>query len=253
MSAAESPYPAPPEISAIPGPSIARRRSLPTGRAVIGALLVTLAAIGLFTAYRQAVGEPDTQYVVVARPVEAGARIGVGDVRVDAIELPDGIAPTVFGDASTVVGAVAITPLGEGQLLQRSDVLLLAPGEAADDPPWREFSFTIASARAVDGQIRPGERVDLIATYTTSGDTDTVVVFRDAPVLRRSESTDGLLASTGGLVITVALDDPASVLAAVNAVDDAQELTVIRATKVDGQELPSTFSFEPAADTEADG
>ncbi len=109
-------------------------------------------------------------------------------------------------------------------MLQRSDVLLLAPGEEPDDPPWREFSFSIAAARAVDGQIRPGETIDLVATYSVQSESDTVVVFRDAPVLRITEASDGLLSSTGGVTITVALADPSTVLAAVNAVDDAEEL-----------------------------
>lgn len=254
MSARESPYPTPPEITGAAGPSITRRRGLPTGRAVVGALLVSVAAIGLFVAYRQAVGEPDTSFVVLAERVEAGQRVTAADVQMENIELPDSVTATVFGDPSAVIGAVAIVPLRAGEMLQRSDVLLLAPGEEPDDPPWRELSFSIAAARAVDGQIRPGETIDLVATYSVQSETDTVVVFRDAPVLRITEASDGLLSSTGGVTITVALADPSTVLAAVNAVDDAEELTVVRATKVADQELPDSFRFDGVATTApADG
>ncbi len=249
MTTRDSPYPTPPDITGAAGPSITRRRGLPTGRAVVGALLVSLAAIGLFVAYRQAVGEPDTSFVVLNGRVEAGQRVTAADVQMEKIELPDSVTATVFSDPSSVIGGVAIVPLRAGEMLQRSDILLLAPGEAPDDPPWRELSFSIASARAVDGQIRPGETIDLIATYSVQGDTDTVVVFRDAPVLRITEASDGLLSSTGGFTITVALADPSTVLAAVNAVDDAQELTVVRATKVGEQELPDSFRFEGATTT----
>jgi hypothetical protein len=244
MVTRKSPNPEPQEVSGSRGPSITRRRSLPTGRAVVGALLVTLAAIGLFVAYRQAVGEPDTGYLVLEHRVEAGQRVTDADLRLEKIELPDSMTPTVFNDAAAVIGAVAIVPLRMGELLQRGDVLLLAPGELPEDPPWREFSFSIARSRALDGQIRSGEIIDLLATYSVNANTDTVVVFRNAPVLRVTDVSEGILSSTGGVTITAALTDPSTVLAAVNAIDDAKELTVIRATKASDQELPNSFQFD---------
>lgn len=252
MTTLERPYPQPVAEDDEPTPaghSIIRRRGLPTGRAVLGGLLVTLAAVGLFVAYRQTVGEPDTNYVVVDQSVAAGARITAGDLRTEAIDLPDDIATTAFTSVDAVVGAVAVTPLGAGELLSQNNAMPLATGEDADDPPWREVSFTVPVDKAVDGQIRAGEVVDLAATYVTQGEAETVVVFRSAQVLRVSEASSDVLTGGSGLTLTVALIDPADVLATINAVDDASAVTVIRATKAPDQTLPDSFDYVPGVET----
>ncbi|MDH3756170.1 MAG: SAF domain-containing protein [Acidimicrobiia bacterium] len=248
MTTAQDPYPKPSTPAGLPAANtIARRRGLPTGRAVLGALLVAVAAIGLFVAYREAVGEPDTDYVILEAAVEPGERITAADVRIEAIDLPPEVGATAFTSIDQVVGAVAITPLASETIVPRDNVLLLAPGEEPESPPWREMSFGIGIDHAVDGRLRPGERIDMIATYSTQSEAETVVVFRDAPVLRVSEGEGGVLSSTDGLVITVALVDPAEVLATINAVDDADEITVIRATKASDQVLPDSYDYEPSS------
>ena len=93
-----------------------------------------------------------------------------------------------------------------------------SPVEGAD------LSFAITTDRALGGSIRPGERVDLIATLPGGG---TSQVAEDAVVIETRTETDGLLTETGRLLLTVRLQAQAEVLGLVEAVDEGQ-LTVVR-------------------------
>ena len=59
--------------------SITPRRSLPSGRAVVGALLVTVAAVGSFVVATAGESTPDVSYLVAARPIDAGESVTVAD------------------------------------------------------------------------------------------------------------------------------------------------------------------------------
>ncbi|MET0488760.1 MAG: hypothetical protein ABW143_00865, partial [Acidimicrobiales bacterium] len=72
--------------------------------------------------------------------------------------------------------------------------------------------------------IRPGERVDLVATLPGGR---TSQVAEDAVVIETRTETDGLLTETGRLLLTVRLQAQAEVLGLVEAVDEGQ-LTVVR-------------------------
>ena len=54
------------------GRTIRPRRSLPGGRAVVGAFLVVVAAVGTFGAYLSATAAPSTSYLVAARSFQLG-------------------------------------------------------------------------------------------------------------------------------------------------------------------------------------
>lgn len=239
-----------PSTDSKPSRTIRRRRGLPTGRAVVGALLITLASVGLFVAYRNAAAEPSTHFVVLDRPIPAGQRITAADVHLEPLDLTTQLASTAFGSIEVLEGAVAKGPLAANHLVVTSEIILLAPGESADDPPWRELSFNLETSRAVDGTLRPGERIDLVATYTNAGVSQTVVVFADTPVLRITDASGEVLSTTGAITITVGLADPNLVLAAVNAIDDATALTVVRSTKAPGQRLPDYFVFKPQTEND---
>ncbi len=233
-----------------PTRSIHRRRGLPTGRAVVGAFLVTVASVGLFAAYRDAAATPSTTYVVLDHAVAAGQRISAADVHLEPLDLNDQLTATTFTSVASVEGAVATEFLAANHLLTRSEVLLLSPGETAADPPWRELSFVLETSRAVDGTLRPGERIDLLATYDSATSANTVVVFADTPVLRITDASSEVLSTTGAITITIGLSDPELVLATVNAVDEAQALTVVRSTKAPGQQLPASFTFKAEEEPE---
>src|SRR4051812_10364383 len=67
---------------------IHRRRSLPGTRAVVGALLVALAAVGLFVASTSASARGRVHVVVATRDLAIGDHIGSGEIGLQQVELP---------------------------------------------------------------------------------------------------------------------------------------------------------------------
>jgi Flp pilus assembly protein CpaB len=138
--------------------------------------------------------------------------------------LPEAVATGAFGEGSEdeVLGSVAIGPVGAGELLQRSSVR--AAG-TVDRSPY-EVSFQIDAARALNGALRPGERVDVIATTGVGSTAVTERILDDAIVIGVGAPPSASLV-TSDVVVTVALDDADAVLRLSTAADTGQ-LTLVR-------------------------
>lgn len=174
------------------------RAVLPSGRALVGALLMSSAAIGTFVAWSRSSQQSDDAYVVAARSVQPGERLSADDVRSVAVDL-DGSPVPAFASEEAVVGRVALGPIGEGELVQPAQVT-----EVADDSLSTEVSFMLPRDRAVDGRLRSGDSVDIIVT---EGDVTRVAVDEVRVVSSAEES--GLGGAPGaGIVVTVGLADP---------------------------------------------
>lgn len=205
------------------GRTLERRRTLPSGRAVVGGFLIALAAVGGYGAVilNRA---PLPRFVVAATTLRVGQRITPSDLTTEPMRLPANLADNLaFTRPATLVGAVVVAPVQAGELLQVSDVVA-SPGPGRD----RELSFPIAPARALDGDLRPGDRVDVLATFGQAGSAVTTAVVEDADVVAVSASSGGL-AGSSDLVITVRLRTPAEVVALVNAVNTG-EIVLVRAS-----------------------
>lgn len=187
--------------AAPPTRAVLRRRSLPSSRAVVGGFLVAAAAVGSFGAYAAASTEPRSSYVVVTRDVDAGERLGAGDVDLLAVDLPDPAQATVLTDVAVATGATAVGPLEAGQLLAASDVVKLdgVVGRA-------QLSIPVEPARANDGQLRRGEVVDVLATTSSAGTTSTETIARGAVVVRASTGDRSIGASTS-VVVTLSVTE----------------------------------------------
>ena len=203
---------------------LARRSSLPSGRAVVGGFLVALSALGIFAAYARATAGPTTSYVVARNDVPIGTKLTEDDLTLLPMDLPDVVAgAAVFDAEGPLVGATTVGPIRRGELVQAGDVVRKRSG--AEE---LEMSFAIDSARALAGTLRPGERVDVLATFGAGGETYTVTVVRQARVLERT--TDGnALAHGSSEVISLALQSSDEALALSHAVN-AGELTLVRST-----------------------
>ena len=198
-----------------------RRRGLPGGRAVAGGFLVALAAVGIFAGYTNATAGPDVRYLVARRDLPLGHAVTPADLEAVAMDLPAGLASRSYRSAPQLAGAVVIGPVGKGELVQSSDVLTGGDGSGQ-----RQVSFSVESARAVNGQLQRGELVDVVATYGGGGDAYTVVVVAGARVADRTKSQDSL-SDRGDEVITLALPASADALAVAHAVN-AGEVTLVR-------------------------
>jgi hypothetical protein len=239
---ASDPTPAGPPPSPTPVlPRLARRRGLPSGRAVLGAVLVVTAGIGTF-ATASARHEADrARYVVVTRSVAPGSRLVASDLALRPLGLDADTAPQAFRDPAALVGAVALGPLGAGQVLPRAAVAL--PGDAGRElPPTNELTVAVPAERLPPG-LRRGETVAVLATTGTGGDARTLVTVQGARVLGVGE-TDATVAGRGTARLTLALPDPADVLETAHAAHTA-ELSIVRTTFA-AAALPAAYPEVPA-------
>lgn len=196
---------------------IERRVGLPSGRAVIGGLLVAVAAIGTFLAYAGATADDTIEVLVAARDLRSGDVIGRDDVALVPVELPSQVRG-LFGSVDAAVGRQVVGPVGEGEFLQASSTTRPVDGEES-----LEIALALPGSRAV-GRLVPGERVDIFSTW---GGAVTELVAVDARVLEVSGGAEALLSGGEQVVVRLAVTDFAQIEALVHA-QAAGDLTMIR-------------------------
>jgi Flp pilus assembly protein CpaB len=210
---------------------IRRRRGLPGSRAVVGGLLMAVAAVGVFAAYTDATDAPSTTFVVAAGPLRPGERIEADDLRQVRGTLPAAIGDRTFLDPEQLVGRAA-------QASMVSD----------DATVGHEVALALPRAQVAVGRLKPGERVDVFVT----GDDRTDVVARGAAVVEIDAGDDGSLTSERTLTLVLAVSDGDVVAALVHALRTG-DVTVVRSTfsEVPADE-PLTFDAgDPGADEAA--
>lgn len=206
------------------GRTIDHTRRLPSGRAVLGGTLVVLAALGLFVAADPGTTTPTTHFVVARRSIEAGHVLTAGDVTLVAMALPDQVAAeSVPSDAATV-GAITLAPLAAGQLVARSQI---ATGARATRRPL--LSFSIDADRAAGGDLRPGDRIDVLVTWDHTTDSDTDLVGRNLDVIAVDHPDGDALGQGRKLTISVNVTAGRSLIELTRAIRSGQ-LTIVRTT-----------------------
>ena len=213
---------------------LARRPALPGGRAVVGALLIVSAGIGTFAVATRGNDGPTTAYPVLVRAVDPGQAITDGDVEWRAMELDPLVAARTFGDPTELAEAVALAPLAEGELVQR--------GQVSVDPDSAkgaggQISIPVPVDRTPPG-LRRGERVAVLATYGSGSDATTIITVESATVLSHDTRSEAI-GSSASSRLTLAVDDPAAVIATAHAAQVA-ELTIVR-TSGTSSPLPGTY------------
>lgn len=196
-----------------------RRSVLPSGRALLGGVLVAAAAVGTFAAWRQASGAPDTSYVVARHLLHPGQRLAEDDLRLERVALPASMADAAFSDAGDVIGRVALGPIGEDGLLQAAQL----SESPSDVDHWVEVSFTLPRDRAVDGRLRSGDRVDV---FVTRDDHTSLVLEYIQLIDIRDAGGSSLVASTD-VTVTVGLEDATRRVDLIQAVR-AGDVTFVR-------------------------
>jgi hypothetical protein len=229
---------------------VRRTRSLPGGRAVVGALLVTAAAVATFAAYLDATAEPTTSYLVAIAPVEPGTRFASGDDLREVfgsvtLELtaPLSDRAILVEELDSLIGRVLVAPLGRGDLVTSTS--MIDDGGVA---PAQTMSFALPRNAAVAGTLRPGERIDVLATYGTSDAAYTAYIVRGVPLLRVTGPDGGPLGTSSDVVLTVAVTELADVQALGHAVS-AASVFVTRSTALPGSDdaAPGPFRADPDA------
>jgi Flp pilus assembly protein CpaB len=200
------------------------RRGLPGGRAVVGGFLVAASAAGVFAAWQSTSSAPSTSYAIVTSDVAAGDTIDRGDLGLVALDLASAQRRVAFTDLDVLVGATALAPLTAGQLVQSSDV-----AKPVGAPSRAQISLRLEPGDAVGGELRPGDTVNVIATYTAAGTPETTTISRGATVVKLLE--DDRRVGAGGSVVLVLAVRPEE-LEPIAAAVAAGHVTVARTTGV---------------------
>lgn len=203
---------------------VRRRRALPAGRAVVGGFLVAASAAGVFSAWSAATGGPGARYVVVTSDVAPGARIERSDLALVELDLPAAQRRLAFTDLRVLVGATALSELADGQLVQSSEV-----AKPVGAPERAQISLRVDPGAAVGGELRPGDTVDVLATYTAGGEPETSTISRGALVVKVVSDDRGV--GSGGAIVLVLAVRPAEVEALASA-SSAGHVTIARTTGV---------------------
>ena len=223
-------------------PTLDRSRPLPNGRAVVGALLVTVAAVGTFAAYRSATEGPSSPVVVAAGDLPSGHHITATELRTERAELPPGAASRVFDSPSRLEGAVTVAPVHAGELIQSSSVVL-APDQ---EPPGRSFSFGVERERALNGDLQRGEHVDVLATFGSGEGASTAVVARDVTLVDvDAGAKSSAIGASGKLTVTVNMSSGDDVLRLAHATAVAP-ITLVRTTRSAGSDPGALDSYRQA-------
>jgi hypothetical protein len=208
--------PAPPGAAA----TVDRRLAvLPTGRAVVGGLLVAVAALGLFTAWRQATQQHTTRYLVAAQDLPAGTVISAGSLATVEAKVDGTPARRLFADPDHLIGMVTTQSLQSGELLSAS---MVQPATAVG--PVYEIAVSLSTDAALAGQVRVGERVSVMA----SDDHCSSVLATNAAVQRIEDQGDSL--SAGKYIVNLRLANADELL----ALAQASKAGTVRLARSDG-------------------
>ncbi len=201
-------------------PVLKTRRALPSGRAVLGALLITLAALGVLLATR--LGEDATfQDVVVARQdLAPGTVIEAGDVATVRLRL-DEEASWVISDPAEVVGNVIVGPVGRLEFLQRSNVVDGVPGTVPSG--LAEVSIDVDPSRA-PASLAAGELVSVLATSEIDSSDVTELIADRVVVISYDSGGDSI--SSGDAVLRLGLADGTIAAEIVHAAETG-ELSIV--------------------------
>lgn len=219
--------------------AIRRRPGLPGSRAVVGGLLMALAALGVYAAYTGAAEGPTDAVVITRRALRIGEVLEADDLRLAKATLPARGAGH-FDDVEALVGRVALGPIGAGELVQAAAV-------TADrgSVEGHEISLTLPREQVAVGRLKQGERIDVFVTV----DDRTRSVVRGARVVQIDAGGDGSLTSEREVSIVAAVESGDAVAALVHALRTGA-VTVVRSTHAAEDPTPLEATGEPG---EGDG
>jgi len=192
---------------------LVRRRLLIHRRGL--AALCAAAAVVVGIRVTTAPPPPAVPVWTATRDLASGARLELADFRRTAYA-PGTVPDRVVRELDDVVGRTLITPLERGEPVTSSKLLsrrLLAgyPGRSA-------IAVRLPDA-ALAGLLRPGDRIDLVATDPRAGQGDRRV-SRDAVVLAVPPEPDGIVQGVGEgrlVLLAVASGDAESLATAAAA------------------------------------
>ena len=140
------------------------------------------------------------QVAVAAHDLAPGARLHAADVRYTPVAMTDELLATTLDRAAVehAQNQVVVGPIRAGELVTRGRLRARAASHGR-----RAMSIPIDPARAVDGDLAPGDRVDVVL----AGQQEVAIVVPGAEVLAVDRGDSGTFAAaTRQITVTLAVD-----------------------------------------------
>jgi Flp pilus assembly protein CpaB len=145
--------------------SVARTFSRPGWLNLRTTLGLILFALALLAGQRVMAQSASTNEVwVAAHDLGPNSTLVSGDLKAEDVHLSSDMLPRYAAASRDITGATLVRPVAEGELLPLSSLA----SEAGSDQG-RSMTLPVTPEHAVGGQLRPGDRVDIFASFD-SGD-----------------------------------------------------------------------------------
>ena len=218
---------------------ISPRRSLPNSRALVGALLISIAAVGAYAAATGGSSGPTDEYLVVTESITAGQPVHLTGVAFEPMDLPVDVSESAVNSVEGLDGAIALRDLRPGEILTLDDVIASPTIDGAPIGAVHELAFPVPLDRTPPGLIR-GDRVTVLSTLRVADQPTTVVALEDAVVLSFDPRSDQI-GSTGTGVITLAISNADAVVSTAH-LSQQGDLTIVRSTRALGDTYPGSYA-----------
>jgi Flp pilus assembly protein CpaB len=183
-------------------------------------LLILLALIGYWSVYSRTTRR--TQVLVAAHALPAGRVLRASDLTHSGLAGSGQLLATLMpaSEQSLLVGRSLKEPVAAGAPIPAA---ALAGARGVTD----SMTLAVPVQHALGGQLAPGDRVTILATYTSaSGQAQTRAIARNLEVLTVG-SASGFNANAETIPVTVALPNP-SVASALALANEAGKLDLLR-------------------------
>lgn len=150
------------------------------------------------------------------RDLAEGADLGEAALELVAVDLPSDQLANYLGGSTTLDGSTLLKPLRRGELVPAAWVT------DAEAPSTRSIALPITSDHAVGGALRPGDSVDVLATFESPRGTAQTTVLVQAAEVEGLLRAEGLMMegdSFGGITLSVAPEDAARIAFALRSAE----------------------------------
>jgi len=215
------------------------RLTIPKQRAVIGGLLIAVAAALAFFAAGSNRSVTSAAVVIARHPIAAGTSLTEADLEIRSTPGADELLTHAFESIESLVGSRTLANVDTGELIQQSAV---RSTNAGVEP---RLSFPIDREHALDGDLRGGDSVDVLATFGSGLDAQTSVLARSVRISVVDASDSSSSSGAGRLVITATFATADQVLDVAHAAQVAA-LTLVR-TPAGSASTNRTIATSPGA------
>jgi Flp pilus assembly protein CpaB len=208
-----------PDQNGSPG-RVRRRHRLTQPLPLAAVLLILLALIGYWSVYTQTTRR--TQVLIAAHALPAGRVLRPSDLALSGLAGSKPVLATFVpaSEQSLLVGRALKAPVAAGTPIPAA---ALSGARGAGD----SLTLAVPAMHALAGQLTPGDRVTVLATYTGgNGQAQTRAVARNLEVLAVGGAS-GFDASSQTIPVTVSLRDP-SLASALALANEAGKLDLLR-------------------------